>query len=392
MNVNKKEEFDQKKENFMNVAYHREAKWLPILSNNNMGSLGYAGKSYWEVENDYEEFPKAMSKIYEELPADISASDSIAHNGRAYEILKGTVQTRITEDGFSIQHIQNPVMQPEDYPAAIADIDSLVKNVLLPRKMPFLFELDPKDAAKLVIKSLESQTYSMSTGPNSKTKKYVEDNYGIPHIMSSRLRVNTPGDMIFDQFRGFKGTLLDLRRHYQEMKDFCEVMWDKGLVPKYDGSPLNPDGFAGYMAHIPTFLNPKQYEDLCFKYFKQEIEGLAAGGGKLYMLAEGIWKHIIDYFLDLPKDSVMMVLENDDVIEIWKQIGHHQTIGGGAKICDLRLNTKEACIEKAKAIVDVCAGPTSGFVFSTDKAWCCNGDVNQNLIETYKFVRDYAKY
>ena len=381
-----------RKENFLKVVNHQKADWLPLLSINNMGSLAYAGISYWKLERDFDNAKKAMSKVYEELPADVSAGDGVSQNGRCNQILRGCTQTKVTEDGFNLQHLQTTVMNGDEYAELMKDIPAFVKNVMLPRRYPFLFEMDPKEAAKIVISVLEENTFCMATGPFTKTKQYVEDVYGIYHFGDKRFRCSTPGDYIFDQFRGFTGTLTDLRRHYEEMKALCDLLWEKNYCNHFQGLEMSSEMFPSYMAHIPAFLNPKQYNDLCYKYFKQQIEGMTKSGSKLFMLAEGTWGHLFDYFLDLPKDSVIMVLENDDMIESYKKLGHHQILAGGAPICNLRLSSKEENIDNAKRVVDACGGPESGYIFSTDKAWSCAGDINQNLIEVFKFVHEYGQY
>jgi len=382
---------NERKENFLNQVNRRPAKWVPILSINSIGSFGYAGKSYWDLEHDFEGMPKAMGKIYDVLSADASTGDTPSFNARADEYLRGCTQYKLTTDGYNLQHLQNSVMRDDEYAQACKDPHAFIKEVILPRRYPFLFEIDPKEAADIMVQVIDERDFCGAKGPIGGVKKYIEDTYGIYHLTDKVHRVSTPGDVLFDLFRGFKGTLTDLRRHYSEVQEFCDVLWEKNFCMHYDGTGLWEDQFPAYMAHIPTFLSVKQYGDICFKYYKQQVEGMAKGGTKNFLLAEGGWSHLYDYFLDLPKDSVLMSLENDDVIESYKKLGHHQIIMGGSKMCDLKLNTKEACIDKAKEVIDACA-PTGAYVFTTDKAWCCNGDITQNLIDVYNFVREYGKY
>jgi len=386
-----KELMQQRKENFLKVINHQKADWLPLLSINNMGSLSYAGTNYWAIEKDVKGAQEAMSAVYKEMPADISAGDSISQNGRCNQLLRGLTQTRTTEDGLNLQHLQHIAMEGNEYAELMKDIPGFQKHVMLPRRYEFLFDMDPAEAAEIVIAVIQENAF-LATGPLSTVKQYVEDTYGVYHFGDKRFRENTPGDYIFDSFRGFTGTLTDLRRHYDEMKELCDLLWDKNYVNHFNGYDLKPDAFPSYMAHIPAFLNPKQYQDLCFKYFKQQVDGIAASGSKLFMLAEGTWGHLFDFFLDLPKDSVLMVLENDDMIESYKKLGQHQILIGGALMCNIRLLSKEENIDNAKKVIDACGGPESGFIYSTDKAWSCAGDINQNLIDVFKFVHEYGKY
>jgi hypothetical protein len=382
---------NSRKDNLMKVVRREPAKWVPLISINSFGAFGYAGKSYWELEHDYDGLPKAYGKVYSVLPADASTGDTPSFNGRADEIMEGHAQYKVTTDGYNLQHLQNSKMLETDYPVATPDIHKFNREVMLPRKFPFLFEMEPEAAAEKLIALMKEANYVSGTGPVSKIKQYIEDTYGIYHFTDKLHRVSTPGDVLFDLYRGFKGSLTDLRRHYEEMKAFCDALWDQKFCMHYDGSPLDPEKFPAYMAHIPAFLNAKQYGDLCFKYYRQQVGGIYAGGSRNFLLAEGSWSHLFDYFKDLPKDSVLMSLENDDVIESKKILGDYQIILGGSKMCDLRLATEQECIDKAKAVIDACA-PQGGYMFTTDKAWCCNGDITPNLIAVYNFVHEYAKY
>ena len=266
-----------------------------------------------------------------------------------------------------------------------------IENILLPRLYPFLFEGPIEEAAKIFEDALYNSAYCTSLGPQGKINDYVEEKYGIASFTDRRYMLNTPGDVIFDNFRGFKGTLTDLRRHYQEMLDLAEKLWEINYCNHFEGATFVPEKLPGYMAHIPTYLNTKQYDELCYKYMKYQIGNIVKGGGRLYILAEGKWKHLWDFFLDLPKDSTVINVEDDDVIETYEKIGHHHIICGGGRLTDIRLNSLEYNIDQAKKVIDACA-PGKGFIFTTDKSWCCKGDINQTLIDLYKFVKEYAVY
>ena len=85
------------------------------------------------------------------------------------------------------------------------------------------------------------------------------------------------------------------------MKEFCDVLWEKGYAKDFNTMKLFEDKYICYMAHIPAFLNQKQYDALCYKYFKRQMTAIDAQNSKLYILAEGKWEHLFDFMLDLPK-------------------------------------------------------------------------------------------
>jgi len=83
-------------------------------------------------------------------------------------------------------------------------------------------------------------------------------------------------------------------------------------------------------------------------------------------------------------------VDDDDIFDAYKELGHHQIIMGGAKISDLRTGKIEELKDGVKKVIDTCA-PGGAFVFATDKAWIAPGDVNQYLVDVFNFVHEYSK-
>ena len=324
------------------------------------------------------------------MPADCFTYGTMLVRQDNGDLLGVPAQTRIADDGITLQHLQKSPMNGDEYPQALAGLEEFEGNVLIRRKYPKLFESGIEAAAK-ILEQVVDRGRRFRGGPSAGLQDRMEKEFGVVMFGDRRYMCTTPGDVIFDMYRGFVGTLTDLRRHYDQMKELCDILWDKGYARDFSTVELNPEKYPLYMAHIPGFLSPKQYGELCFKYFKKQVEAIAAQGSKLYILAEGTWAPLFDYFLDLPKDSVLMNTENDDVIEAYNAIGHHQVLMGGARLANTKMRSVEENVEYAKKAIDTCA-PGNAFVFCTDKAWCCKGDVNKTLVDVFRFADEYGKY
>ena len=122
--------------------------------------------------------------------------------------------------------------------------------------------------------------------------------------------------------------------------------------------PFDFPSFASY-PHIPTYLSPKQFGELYWPHYKMTIEKLAAKGNKMLICCEGKWAHLLSFFREVPKDSCILMLDDDDLFE-----------------------TNRA--------IDECA-PGGGFLFCTDRCWISPGDVNQNMIDVFNFAHEYSK-
>ena len=183
--------------------------------------------------------------------------------------------------------------------------------------------------------------------------------------------------------------MLDLRRHKAQVHEALEVLWETRCF-KYEEI-----GFSfPYMqqwTHMAPYMSTKQFEEFYWPYQKKFIENIHASGNKLYMLAEGKWAHLLEFFKDVPRDNVIFNVDDDDVIDVSKVLGQYQVIAGGAKLSKLKMSSKEDNIAYARKVLDECAG-TGAFIFGCDKCWVCPGDVNQNLIDVYQWVHENGKY
>ncbi len=104
---------------------------------------------------------------------------------------------------------------------------------------------------------------------------------------------------------------------------------------------------------------------------------------------EGHWDKIWDCFLEVPKDSLVLNVDDDDFLKANEVLGEHQILCGGLKLADTRLKTFEQMKDDVKRVIDACA-PGGGFLYCADKGFLTPGDVNPVLIECYNFAHEYS--
>lgn len=293
-------------------------------------------------------------------------------------------KNRIAKDG-TITHLQTPFMKAEEYDQLIADPKGFIANVLLPRKYPYLYE--NRDAAKAALKVFAEEQVDVFVMQAGFTAKYLVDKYGVQTVVNGGCMLNTPLDHLFDFFRGFRGTLTDLRRQKDKIPAALEAIWNYKGIPHMPFDPAR--GFAFQPCHIPAYLSPKQYKELYWPYEKKLIEWVNSQGGKQYIIMEGHWENIWDCFLELPKDSVVLHVDDDDFLKAHEVLGDHQILVGGLRATDTRMKKFEDIKDDIKRVIDTCA-PGGGFIFTTDKAMVTPGDVNPTLIECFNFAHEYS--
>ncbi|MCL1912912.1 MAG: hypothetical protein FWG10_03285 [Eubacteriaceae bacterium] len=375
------------KENFDKAINHIEPDWIPKNVSGSNAILDYAGYTFMEVEYSPELTEKVIRHFFDNIPSD-TGNVSYSAFPKTYEALDNMTETFLGPDGVALQHLQRPTMKADEYPLLIADMDKFVKDTLLPRKFPSLFGADKEEAIRR-LKTIIDERVWRATSHVSEIQKKLYEEYGFyPTPTVGLAPFVTPIDYIFDRLRGFVGTIADLRRRPQEVHDALEVIY---AVRATDYRDTKLTGvMANYPAHIPCYLSPKQFDEFFWPYFEKQINGLASTGNKLSIFIEGHWLPFIDRFLNLPKDSLFNRVDDDDILDLNKVIGHHHTLMGGVIMQNMRLLPLQKNIDYAKQVIDE-VGPGGGLVFGCNKSWLCRGDINQNVADTYKFVNEYGR-
>ncbi|MFZ7120758.1 MAG: hypothetical protein ACOWWH_07390 [Eubacteriaceae bacterium] len=377
----------KRKDNLLKTIRREKHDYIPTLAHGLAALVDYAGTTVEEVRESISECTEAFLKPFEELCCDCSITLHFSHLVHSKESLGENTQTFLGPDGITVEHVQKPFMEAEDYPLFIEDIDKFVKDVMVKRKLPFLYEGDERKAVKAVETLVDDFIYSNLMLMPHMTKA-LQERHAVT-VMNFGYFFEHPLDIIFDHFRGFQGTLTDLRRHKSKIKEAIEQIWQKRSNHLLNMEHTYP--FATNYPHIPTYLSPKQFGEYYWPYYKMAIENCKNNGGTFYFSAEGSWLKFVDFFRDIPKDSVIIHCDDDDVIEMSKKIGDWQIIAGGASISNLKFASKQANIDYAKRVIDECAH-TNAFIFTVDKTWVCKGDINQNLLDVYEYVYENGGY
>lgn len=376
---------NMKKNNLMKALNREGADYVPTMLAASCAMVSWAGKKVTDIIEDPETYVKAMTDVFQVMWADGNTFTGTLFTPRIASVLE-PLQNKFGPDGVTPEHVQMPMMERDEYDAFIQDPNRFVSEVLLPRKYPRFYEdrAYAKEALKVVA---EDKFYSLGV-LMGKQSQVLQEKYGITDIANFGEVFSNPVDTLFDYCRGFKGTLTDLRRQPDKVKAACDKLWEVFNLPKLD-HPVAKFPYACHMTHIAPYLSPKQFAEIYWPYEKMWIERAAAAGAKVWIMMEGSWKNVWHHFLEVPKDSCILHVDDDDICQAKKELGDHQIIEGGLKVAAVRTESIEKIKDDIKRVIDVCA-PGDGFLFCTDKAWISPGDVNQNLIDAYNFVHEYS--
>ncbi|MBE5996360.1 MAG: hypothetical protein E7240_03270 [Lachnospiraceae bacterium] len=380
-----KELYQYKHENLMKAMDRAGADYVPSIVGSSCSEVAWTGQKVTDIIFEPEKYAKAMTDVFGQMWVDGNSFSGTLFTQNVENNLR-PVQNLWGPDGITPEHVQLPYMEADEYDELAKDPNRFVSEILLPRKYPKLFE-DREYAKKMIKIVAEDKAYCFGV-LTPLVSKYMSEKYGITDIADFSVNFSNPMDTIFDNLRGFKGSLLDVRRHPDKVKKACDALWEQVNVPRF--RPVNKFPYACHMTHIAPYLSPKVFREIYWPYEKQWIERQAAGGSRVWIMMEGSWARVWDLFKEVPKDSCILHVDDDEIELAKKEIGDYQIIEGGMKIVKTLTGTPESIRDETKRIIDICA-PGEGFLFSTDKAWIGPKDVNQNLIDCYNFAHEYSK-
>ncbi len=377
-----------KEEKFSNFqkAINREEGTVPTAVNDGGASIAWSGKKIVDVLDNPPAYIDALTGVYDQMWADISFLCGVTYGNHSEKALIH-VENKYGPDGVTLEHQQLAPMQKDEYDQLIADPNAFVSEVMLPRKFPEIYE--DREFAKNALKAYAEDSFHSLILLSSMTQQTLEGKYGITSVVNLGERIQTPLDILFDYFRGFRGTLTDLRRQPDNVKAALDAIWNVHCLPVQNTPYTGSFPYTWQPPHIPCYISPKQYDELYWVHEKPMIERYIANGGKHYLIMEGNWSRIWDRFRELPKDSLILHVDDDDIIQAKKEIGDWQIIAGGLKLADCRMKSFDQIKDDVKRVIDACA-PGGGFIFTLDKCALTPGDINQTVIDAYNFVHEYT--
>lgn len=377
--------FNERLNRILTAADHKEPDRVPILSLIEYYAIGYAKKTFDEATVDTHTELETYSKIHKDIYFDGAIFPCVMHSNKVYNALKSD-DYFVSEDGVTLQHKENAPMSFEDYDLLADDYMNYFYNVFFKKKFPAL-QMSGETVENAVKQSVaETLAWAQKVGL---ANDYFKNELGMP-VVSGSLFVS-PLDMIFDFLRGFKPTLMDVRKSPEKVKAACESITEF-VIKLTTSTPAAKFPWFVTPLHIESYISRKQVEELYWPYYKKILMAIHSNGGRVWAYLEGEWAKCYDLFLELPDNFLTVGIEGDDIIEAKKRIGHKVALCGGMDLDKLKFGTKQQCIDHAKRVVDECA-PGGGFFFTSSKDLISPQDAKpENLMAVNEFVHNYGVY
>jgi hypothetical protein len=370
--------------NLIDATSFREPAKVPVGAEILTWPFSYAGVRYADVMDDAERTFQAYVKFLDDIELDFLWGGMVTSAVKAIQAM-GCDYYDLAVDGTTIIHKQPEVefMKTEEYQDLIGDIDAFKAGLL--RKRVRALQLPRDEAYAKTLQALSAIKPYVEA--NDRIQKYIFEEKGIAPLTGAPINFLGPLSILFDKFRGIKDTLLDLRRRPDLVRQACDVILAdrtkqiRALDPRDYTAPYP---FASSVYHVECFLSPEQFDEYFFKHFKELCLPFMETGTKFFMKGEGAFLKTLDRYRQLPKGSVIFMLDQDDPFEAHKAIGDWQTIGTGITADLLQMGTKQQCVDFVKRCFDAFA-PGGGFIFMQNKPLLCANDAKpENLLAVYE--------
>ncbi|QSX08250.1 hypothetical protein J0B03_10705 [Alkalibacter rhizosphaerae] len=340
-----------------------------------------------EAFNDPAVAQKANVDFYNRLYFDGCGGVHASSNRKVGEILGGGIYEHIDDGTFQVKPNSINRMEADEYDELIESPHKFFINKIWPRRFDLMAEeYTPEKYEKFAAAIAEAGKGRQVNGPITEV---IEKQLGLPCMF--RGGMTNPVDIIFDYLRDFDGTMRDVKRNPTKVRDagLAMVDWMLGMATM---SPPDPDKVLIAPMHLPTFLNPRDFEKVYWPSWKKLVDEVTSRGYRVVYLFEGKYEHIYDYLQELPKNKVAGVFEHDDLKLAKEKLGDTMCICGGMPTSVIQNKTVQGSIDYVKEVIDTIA-MDGGFVLtSTIPMMFKNDGKLENYEAVNKFVHEYAVY
>jgi hypothetical protein len=282
-------------------------------------------------------------------------------------------------------------MKPDEYDQLIDDPTGFLFNVWLPRVSNDVSQMDQTTSYRSNLSFLKGgmamMQYFSDFGPQN---ALLRSESGTVSAIAGILKA--PFDILADKLRGYIGLAMDLFERPKKVLAACEALMPHLLHVALSGADPEKNVPITIWMHrgcVP-FISKDHFENLYWPTLKPIIEQIWANGHQVLFYAEGKWAAHLDAFAQLPEKSIIYHVDQDDIFEAHKILGHKFCISGGIPNFLLGYGTPEEVREYCKKVIDGVARD-GGYIMDAS-AIIQNDAKIENIKAMTEFTRDYGAY
>jgi len=358
----------------------------------------YAGYTCQEVTHDYEKAFAAARKCAADFDWDATVGNMVyvwtgltQAIGLRYYAIPGI---DISPDyGFQYKEPSedDAYMQPDEYDQLIEDPTGFLYNVWLPRvAAPVSARGQPTSLANNLSFLKGGMAMLSYFGAFGAQAARLRSESGTVSAIAGILKA--PFDILADKLRGYVGLAMDLFERPEKVQAACEALAPHLAHVALSGADPAKQVPVGYWMHrgcVP-FISHKQFDTLYWPTLRPIIEALWAAGHQTLFYAEGNWNAHLASFADLPAGSIVYHVDQADILEVHRKLGHKFCLSGGIPNFLLGYGTPAQVRDRCKEVIDGVAGD-GGYIMDAS-AIVQNDAKVENIRAMTEFTREYGVY
>ncbi len=358
----------------------------------------YAGYTCQEVTHDYEKAFAAVRKCAADFDWDAVVVNMVwvwtgltEAIGMKYYGVPGIHVPADTGFQYREPPEEQAFMKPDEYDQLIEDPTGYLFNVWLPRVSADVAAMGEPASYRNNLSFLKGGmamlNYFTACGPQVER---LRKESGTVSAISGILKA--PFDIIADKLRGYLGLVTDVMERPDKVLAACEALMPHLTHVALSGADPEkkvPIPIWMHRGCVP-FFSLEHFEKFYWPTLKPVIEEIWANGHQVLFYAEGNWDAHLKAFAELPDQSIVYHVDQGDIFEAHKVIGHKFCISGGIPNYLLSVGTPDEVRDCCKKVIDGVA-KDGGYIMDAG-AIVQNDAKIENIKAMTDFTREYGTY
>lgn len=358
----------------------------------------YAGYTCQEVAHDFEKAFAAARKCAADFDWDAVVGNMVyvwtgltQAIGLKYYAVPGIDIPPETGFQYCEPSEENAFMKPDEYDQLIEDPTGFLFNVWLARVSADVSAMGEPTSYRNNLSFLKGGMAMLSYfNAFGRQNELLRTESGTVSAISGILKA--PFDIIADKLRGYLGLITDVMERPDKVLAACEALMPHLLHVALSGADPEknvPIGFWMHRGCVP-FVSQKHFDKFYWPTLKPIIEEIWAHGHQVLFYAEGNWNAHLNAFAELPAQSIVYHVDQADIFEVHKTIGHKFCISGGINNWLLSNGTPDEVRDRCKKVIDGVAGD-GGYIMDASAIVQDDAKV-ENIRAMTEFTREYGVY
>lgn len=346
----------------------------------------YAGYDLKTVMYDGEKYKEASLKFARDFDTDTMPGIFVS-NGQMLEFMQPRANIwpggGLPDDAALTQFVEKEYMREDEYDLYFKNPTDYILRYILPRNYGVfepLAKLDPLEAftgvgpqlmmaagtpefRKMAETLLKAHEASVAWGKVSMecTQALRELGYPAPHGAMAL----APFDTIADMLRGTHGSVMDMFRRPEQILELAERILPTTRESAIRMADMGDSPVVAIPMHKgdDVFMSDKQFEKFYWPTYRKLLMGLIGEGLVPQPIIDGSYNRRLEYIKDLPKGSIIWVLEQTDMALAKKVLGGHACISGNVTGAMMHTHKPDDIRKYCRWLIDTCA-PGGGYVLS----------------------------